>query len=145
MAKHKRHQRPRDTRKPKEESGVGQVSSKDLIPPVEPAEPTEADVDFSNEEADLDKQLTAIKAKKAALAKRKKQAVGGKKLGRIRKYATETVEWAAKAKKKADVSLERAQTALAKLDDYETKLGILGNKRVSDGLAARMERVELVG
>lgn len=107
-----------------------QVSSASTVPPSEPADPTEADVDFSKEEADLDRQLKELKAKKAKLVSRKKQAVGGKKLERMRKYAKAAAEWASKATTKYIASVKRANDAVASLQEYEDKLGIPEEKRV---------------
>lgn len=103
---------------------IEQVSSKSLIPPTEPDETTGADVDFSKEEENIAKEMKALKARSAALGKKKKQAVGGKKLGRMRKYATETATWANAAAGKFVVSVERANTAVGNLQEYEESLGI---------------------
>ena len=120
---------------------VQQVSSKDLIPPTEPDEVTEADVDFSKEEKDIAAQMKALKARTAALGKKKKQAVSGKKLPKMRKYAEETTSWALLAAAKFGVSVKRANDALCSLGDYEEKLGISEAKRVSDTLSEKLELI----
>jgi len=117
-----------------EQRRIAQVSSKSLIPPEEPDEVTEADVDFSKEEEAIAAKIKALKAQQTALKKRKAQAVGGKKLTRMRKYAKETAEWASKAASKFVTSTERANTALGNLQDYEEKLGVKAEKQVSQQL-----------
>ena len=125
----------------KHKQTVKQVSSKSLIPPTEPDEATEADVGFSNEEEQLSARLKAVKAEIAALGKKKKQAVGGKKLAKMRKYAEETVDWAQKAASKFAVSTKRANDAVASLAEYEEKLGFVGPKCVSERHAEAMEPI----
>lgn len=112
------------TRKQKEERRLEQVASATLAEPTEPAEPTEADVDFKNEEANLDLQIRKLKAKKAELASRKRGALGSKKLDRMRKHAQAATDWANKAAGKFATSTGRANDAVRKLNEYETKLGI---------------------
>lgn len=118
---------------------IEQVSSKTLIPPEQPDEVTENDVDFATEEAELDAQMKAIKEKKAKLAARKKQAMGGKKLSRMRSFASDTTEWALKAAEKFTVSVTRANDAVGKLCEYEDKLDIPKAKRVGEKLAESLE------
>ena len=125
--------------KNKQKRTVEQVSSKSLIPPTEPDEVTEADVYFSKEEKSLAVQMKELKARVAALGKKKKQAVSGKKLPKMRKYAEETTEWAVKAGSKLRVSVQRANAAVASLDEYEEKLGIVGGKCIAGGLAGNLE------
>jgi len=142
MAKNEQNKVTKDTRK------IAQVSSKSLVPPEEPDEATEQDVDFAKEEADLEKQMKALKEKRASLNRRKKVAVGGKKLGRMRKYATETVDWANSSADKLVVSVKRANDAVAKLTEYESKLGLAEKNRVgeklADGLATLTEAAEVI-
>jgi hypothetical protein len=115
---------------------IAQVSSKSLIPPEEPDEVTEADVDFKKEEEDIAAQIKALKAKQAKLKKRKAQAVGGKKLARMRKFAEETTAWAQKAAAKFVTSVERANTAVGNLQEYEQKLGI--EQKLGKSVATRL-------
>lgn len=115
-----------------------QVSSKSLIPPTEPDEVIEADVDFSKEEKDIAAQMKALKARAATLSKRKKQAVGGKKLVKMRKYAEETTDWATKSAAKFIVSTRRANDAVANLAAYEETLGIIDAKRTSNKLIDKL-------
>lgn len=116
MSKDKRKDKKAETQE------IEQVNSKDLIPPVKPTEPTEADVDFANEEAKLDAQLKALKEKRTALNKRKRQAVGGKKLVKKRAFAADTMDWLDKAAAKYVASVERANVAVAGLQEYEETL-----------------------
>ena len=125
--------------KSKQKRTVEQVSSKSLIPPTEPDETTEADVDFSKEEKELQRQMKELKAKLVTFDKKKKQAVSGKKLPKMRKYAEETTEWAVKAGSKLKVAIQRANAAVASLDEYEEKLGIVGGKCIAGGLAGDLE------
>ena len=127
--------------KNKQKRTVEQVSSKSLIPPTEPDETTEADVDFSKEEKELQRQMKELKAKLVTFDKKKKQAVSGKKLPKMRKYAEETTSWALAAATKFGVSVKRANDALCSLGDYEETLGISEAKRVSNTLSEKLELV----
>jgi len=120
---------------------IAQVSSESLIPPTESTNAeiaSDADEDFAKEEKALAEQMKALKAKQAALNKRRRIEVGGKKLAKMRKYAEEAVLWAISATDKACVSVKRANDAVAKLDEYEDKLGIPVPKRVGEKLTEQM-------
>lgn len=128
--KHRGGQKPRDLR---------QRPTTDQTPPQEPAELTEADLDFAAEEANLDAEMKVLKAKRAKLAARRKQALGGKKLERMRKYAQAATDWAQSAATKFATSTKRANDAVGKLDEYEEKLGLTGNKALAATLAGELE------
>jgi len=120
---------------------ISQVSIKTLIPPSEPSEPTDSDIDQNiiEEEAKLQRMMKELKAKIAEVAKRKKQVIGGAKLERMRRFATETTDWAVKAASKAEVSISRANKAVDKLSGYENKLGVPSKECIGDILTKRLE------
>lgn len=122
---------PPDQTRPKLE----QVDSASLVPPSEPSEPTEADVDFATEEKELAKAEAEVKAKRKALGLRKKQAVGGKKLAKRRAFAIDTTDWAEKAAAKLVESVDRANEAVGKLADYEVKLQLPEKEQKAERLA----------
>lgn len=99
-------------------------------PPIE--DTSEPEVDFSNEEKDIDEAIKNLKAKKAKLTAKKRQAVGGVKLTKKRTHALSTNAWVIKAAAKFVNSVRAANNATASLDEYETKLGLEGKKRQSD-------------
>lgn len=114
-----------------------QVSSKSLAPPME--DNSEPELDFAKEEAEIAEAIKVLKAKKLKLSQKRKQATGGVKLERMKKYAQETHDWAIAAASKFVVSVERANAAATKLDDYEVKLGIPADKVLAVKLAADLE------
>ena len=130
---------------------IEQVSSKDLQPPTEPAEPTEADIkDLAAEEAELAELQAKVKAKRATISARKKQKLGGKKLESKRTWVENTTNWALKPKhvsKTNDIerievrggaaisfveSIERANQAVAALQDYEEQIKLPKAERLGD-------------
>lgn len=127
---------------------IAQVSSKSLIPPEELDEATEADVDFAKEEKELAAAMKDLKARQAKLNKRKRVAVGGKKLAKMRTFAKAATEWAKSAADKAIVSVTRANDAVAKLIEYEAKLDLPDKQRVgnkmAEGLVLLTEAVEVL-
>jgi hypothetical protein len=115
---------------------IKQVESASLSLRPEPSEPTEMDVDFKAEESKLAELEKQVKEARAKLNQKKKLAVGGEKLERMTKYAKETTAWAVKAYEQLKASVERANTAVSKLDDYETRLALPANKQQAGILAA---------
>ena len=120
---------------------LAQVDSKELTPPTEPPEPTEANVDVSKEEKDLADLLAKVKAKRATISAHKKQKCGGAKLEQKRTWALTAMAWVTKPRKfsvgddKLEhteqrggtasqflKAMERANAAVASLVDYEEKI-----------------------
>jgi len=59
---------------------IAQVDGRTLIPPSEPDEPTDSDIDQNivEQEAKLQKEMKELKAKLAEVSRRKRQIIGGK-------------------------------------------------------------------
>lgn len=120
--------------KDKKTPKIAQVDSASLR---EPAKPSMTEPEDKNYQAELDKLNAAekeIKKMRALLMKGRKQVVGGKKLKKMREFAHKTTEWAVTQTEKFAVSVDRANTAVGNLQEYEKKLAIPEKDRKCDAL-----------
>jgi hypothetical protein len=156
------------SKKGQKSASLEQVDTKDLTPPTEPVDVTEANVtvDVEAEEKELKELQAKAKAIKDRIAARKKQTVGSAKLDRKREWAVNATSWLLKPKHVSKTngiektekrggaavafveSVERANQAVAALQDYEAKIELpkaerLGNKW-AETMAKATEAAEIL-